>query len=106
MADRPILTSIKRLTERLDAQIASIDGAMITMIQGHDLQEKDYRGDRFADWPIDLKGNNDLLSITQPKIIADTQKDYLEAGVNIIETNTLNSNAHSMADYDMQDLVH
>ena len=106
MEDSPILTSRKRLTELLDSQIALLDGAMGTMIQGHDLQEKDYRGDRFADWPIDLKGNNDLLSITQPKIIADIHREYLEAGVNIIETNTFNSNAPSMADYEMEDLVH
>ena len=106
MADSPVLTSRKRLTELLDSQIAILDGAMGTMIQGHDLQEKDYRGDRFADWPIDLKGNNDLLSITQPKIIADIHREYLEAGVNIIETNTFNSNAPSMADYEMEDLVH
>ena len=106
MEDSPILTSRKRLTELLDSQIALLDGAMGTMIQGHDLQEKDYRGDRFADWPIDLKGNNDLLSITQPKIIADIHREYVEAGVNIIETNTFNSNAPSMADYEMEDLVH
>ena len=106
MEDSPILTSRKRLTELLDSQIALLDGAMGTMIQGHDLQEKDYRGDMFADWPIDLKGNNDLLSITQPKIIADIHREYLEAGVNIIETNTFNSNAPSMADYEMEDLVH
>jgi len=96
----------KKLTELLDSQIVLLDGAMGTMIQAYDLQEKDYRGDRFADWSMDLKGNNDLLSITQPKIIENIHKEFLEAGANIIETNTFNSNGPSMADYDMANLVH
>ena len=79
---------------------------MGTMIQGHDLQEKDYRGERFADWPSDLKGNNDLLSLTQPDIISGIHQQYLEAGANIIETNTFNSNAPSMSDYGMEELVY
>jgi len=99
-------SSRKKLTELLDSQIVLLDGAMGTMIQAYDLQEKDYRGERFADWSIDLKGNNDLLSITQPKIIEYIHKEFLEAGANIIETNTFNSNGPSMADYDMANLVH
>ena len=101
------LTSIrKKLVGLLDSQIAILDGAMGTMIQAYDLQEKDYRGKQFSNWSMDLKGNNDLLSITQPKIIEAIHKEFLVAGANIIETNTFNSNAPSMADYDMADLVH
>ena len=100
------LTSIrKKLVGLLDSQIAILDGAMGTMIQAYDLQEKDYRGKQFSNWSMDLKGNNDLLSITQPKIIEAIHKEFLVAGANIIETNTFNSNAPSMADYDMADLV-
>ena len=69
-------------------------------------KKNDYRGQRFADWSIDLKGNNDLLSITQPRIIEEIHKIFLEAMTNIIETNTFNSNGPSMADCDMEDLVH
>ena len=101
------ITSIrKKLIKLLDSQIVLLDGAMGTMIQAYDLQEKDYRGNKFSNWSSDLKGNNDLLSITQPKIIEDIHKEFLEAGANIIETNTFNSNAPSMADYDMADFVH
>ena len=77
---------------------------MGTMIQRHKLTEADYRGTRFADWPSDLKGNNDLLSITQPDIIKNIHLQYLEAGADIIETNTFNAQAVSMADYNMSDL--
>ena len=69
-------------------------------------KKRDYRGDKFTDWSMDLKGNNDLLSITQPKIVEDIHNLFLEAGANIIETNTFNSNAPSMADYGMQDFVY
>ena len=96
----------KKLVNLLDSTIVLLDGAMGTMIQAYDLQEKDYRGDKFTDWSMDLKGNNDLLSITQPKIVEDIHNLYLEAGANIIETNTFNSNAPSMADYGMQDFVY
>jgi 5-methyltetrahydrofolate--homocysteine methyltransferase len=75
------------------------------MIQGHGLGEDDYRGKRFADWSHDLKGNNDLLSLTRPDVIREIHNAFLEAGADIIETNTFNSNAPSMADYGMQDLV-
>lgn len=95
------------LLENLLAQrILILDGAMGTMIQSHKLNEADYRGTRFADYPHDLKGNNDLLTLTQPKIIRSIHARYLEAGADIIETNTFNSNVPSMADYHMQDLVY
>ena len=87
----------KKLGELLDYKIALLDGAMGTMIQQYDLQENDYRGERFADWPSDLKGNNDLLTLTQPQIISSIHQQYLAAGANIIETNTFNANAPSMA---------
>ena len=79
---------------------------MGTMIQRHKLKEEDYRGDRFKDWPSDLKGNNDLLCITQPALIRDIHKQYLEAGADIIETNTFNAQAISLADYGMQELAY
>ena len=76
------------------------------MIQQHNLNESDYRGDRFKDWHTDVKGNNDLLSITQPQIIVDIHKEYLEAGADIIETNTFSSTSIAQADYDMQSLAY
>lgn len=88
----------------LEKRILVIDGAMGTMIQRYDLQEADYRGSRFADWPHDLKGNNDLLSLTQEKIIRDIHKAYLDAGADIIETNTFNAQRISLADYKMESL--
>ena len=106
MTDKSTLSVRDKISQSLDSQILLLDGAMGTMIQGHDLQEKDYRGERFADWPSDLKGNNDLLSLTQPHIISDIHQQYLEAGANIIETNTFNSNAPSMSDYGMEELVY
>lgn len=90
----------------LENQILIIDGAMGTMIQRHKLKEADYRGKRFADWHTDVQGNNDLLSITQPKIIIDIHKDYLGAGANIIETNTFSSTSIAQADYDMQSIAY
>ncbi|MCY7295991.1 5-methyltetrahydrofolate--homocysteine methyltransferase [Alteromonas sp. a30] len=77
---------------------------MGTMIQGYNLTEEDYRGERFKDWPSDLKGNNDLLSLTQPHIIKAIHEAFLEAGSDVLETNTFNANRISMADYDMQSL--
>lgn len=82
-----------------------IDGAMGTMIQRHKLEEADYRGERFKDWHSDLKGNNDLLCLTQPGIIKGIHKEYLQAGADIIETNTFNSQRISMADYHMEELA-
>lgn len=95
---------MKDISTLLKERILVIDGAMGTMIQRHKLTEADYRGTRFADWPSDLKGNNDLLSITQPEIIKNIHLQYLEAGADIIETNTFNAQAVSMADYNMSSL--
>ena len=89
----------------LDQRILLLDGAMGTMIQAYGLGEDDYRGTRFADWNHDLKGNNDLLSLTRPDVIREIHNAFLEAGADIIETNTFNSNAPSMADYGMEELV-
>ncbi len=94
------------IRERLENTILVLDGGMGTMIQRHKLQEEDYRGERFADYEHDLKGNNDLLSITQPDIIRSIHEAYLEAGSDIIETNTFNCTSISMADYHMEDLVY
>jgi len=94
------------LRQLLDKRILILDGAMGTMIQRHGLSEKDYRGGRFADWKSELKGNNDLLSLTQPDIIRHIHAAYLDAGADIIETNTFNSNAASMADYGMEEFVY
>jgi 5-methyltetrahydrofolate--homocysteine methyltransferase len=88
----------------LQQRILVIDGAMGTMIQRYKLQEADYRGERFKNWHIDVQGNNDLLNITKPEIITAIHKQYLEAGADIIETNTFSSQVISMADYDMQEL--
>lgn len=96
---------MKDIKELLNERILVIDGAMGTMIQRHKLTEADYRGARFAEWPSDLKGNNDLLSLTQPEIIKNIHLQYLEAGADIIETNTFNAQAVSMADYNMSDLA-
>jgi 5-methyltetrahydrofolate--homocysteine methyltransferase len=90
----------------LQERILVIDGAMGTMIQRHKLTEEDYRGTRFADWHSDVKGNNDLLCITQPAIITGIHLQYLEAGADIIETNTFSSTSIAMADYDMQELAY
>ncbi len=94
------------LQQQMQQRILILDGAMGTMIQSYRLEEADYRGERFADWASELKGNNDLLSLTQPQIIRDIHTAYLEAGSDILETNTFNSNAASMADYGMQELVY
>lgn len=97
---------MSKLEQLLKQRILILDGAMGSLIQTYKLEEEDYRGERFADWPSDLKGHNDLLSLTQPKIIKDIHKAYLDAGADIIETNTFNANAVSMADYNMQELVY
>src|ERR1700722_17101300 len=95
----------KTIQDVLKERILIIDGAMGTMIQRHKLEEKDYRGEQFKDWPIDLKGNNDLLCLTQPAIIEGIHREYLEAGADIIETNTFNAQRISMADYHMEDVA-
>jgi 5-methyltetrahydrofolate--homocysteine methyltransferase len=97
------MSSIK---QQLEKRILVIDGAMGTMIQRHKLEEADYRGDRFKDWPSDVKGNNDLLSITKPDVIIGIHKEYLEAGADIIETNTFSSTVIAQADYNMQELAY
>lgn len=94
------------IRKELEKRILIIDGAMGTMIQRHKLSEGDYRGERFKDWPSDLKGNNDLLVLTQPRIIVGIHKEYLEAGADIIETDTFNAQKISLADYDMQSLAY
>jgi 5-methyltetrahydrofolate--homocysteine methyltransferase len=97
---------MKTIRDLLNERILIIDGAMGTMIQRHKLTEADYRGERFKDWPSDLRGNNDLLNLTQPQIIAGIHKEYLDAGADIIETNTFSSTAIAMADYGMQSLAY
>jgi len=94
------------LEKLLKQRIAILDGAMGTMIQGYKLNEQDYRGERFQQHPCDLKGNNDLLTLTQPQIIKEIHSKYLRAGADIVETNTFNANATSMADYAMESLVY
>lgn len=95
---------LARLPQLLSERILLIDGAMGTMLQTHRLGEAEYRGKRFANWPSDLKGNNDLLVLTQPDIVGGIHAEYLAAGADILETNTFNANAISMADYGMEDL--
>ena len=90
----------------LRERILLLDGAMGTMLQTYRLGEAEYRGARFADWPSDLKGNNDLLAITQPEIVGAIHAEYLAAGADILETNTFNANAISMADYGMEELAY
>ncbi len=99
-------TRIEELNHRLRQRIVVLDGAMGTMIQKRNLTEADFRGERFATHPCDVKGNNDLLVITQPDLIFSLHQEYLEAGADVIETNTFNSNAISMADYRMESLVY
>lgn len=97
---------MSNIRDVLNNRILIIDGAMGTMIQRHKLEEADYRGERFKDWHSDVKGNNDLLNITQPHIITGIHKQYLDAGADIIETNTFSSTSIAMADYDMQSLAY
>ncbi len=94
------------IRKELEKRILVIDGAMGTMVQRYKLTEADYRGERFKDWHSDVKGNNDLLCITQPQIIKEIHKQYLAAGADIIETNTFSSTVIAMADYDMQSLAY
>lgn len=96
--------TVKLLQKRLAESILLLDGATGTMLQSHDLQEDDFRGERFSDWPCSLKGNNDLLCLTQPAIIESVYRAYLEVGSDIIETNTFNATSIAMADYQMESL--
>jgi 5-methyltetrahydrofolate--homocysteine methyltransferase len=110
MHDAPPSSPQDSIGARLDAlarqRILVIDGAMGTMIQGYKLGEADYRGERFKDWAHDLKGNNDLLVLTQPDIIREIHRKYLTAGADIVETNTFNSQSISLADYHMESLAY
>lgn len=94
------------IRELLQQRVLVIDGAMGTMIQQYKLEEEDFRGERFKDWHLDLKGNNDLLSITRPQVIEAIHMQYLEAGSDILETNTFSSTKIAQADYDMQSLAY
>ncbi|EJN6828996.1 methionine synthase [Vibrio cidicii] len=94
----------EQIEAQLKQRILLIDGGMGTMIQGYKLQEQDYRGERFANWHCDLKGNNDLLVLTQPQLIKEIHCAYLEAGADILETNTFNATTIAMADYEMESL--
>lgn len=94
------------IQQALEQRILVIDGAMGTMIQRYKLSEADYRGERFKDWKSDLKGNNDLLCLTQPQIVRAIHQQYIEAGADIIETNTFNAQRISLADYHMESLAY
>lgn len=100
------MSTFEKLTSILKERILVIDGAMGTMIQRYKLDEAGYRGERFKDFAYDVKGNNDLLALSQPEILGAIHREYLEAGADIIETNTFNSNAISLSDYHMEDLVY
>lgn len=97
---------MSRLTEALHNRILVLDGAMGTMLQRYNFSEEDYRGERFKDYPTSLKGNNDLLSLTQPEAISEVHRKYFEAGADIVETNTFSGTTIGMADYNMEDLVY
>ena len=99
-------TAAEQIRQLLQERILILDGAMGTMIQRYQLTENEYRGERFRSHSIEVKGNNDLLSVTRPEVIRELHQAYLEAGADIIETNTFNANAISQADYQMESLVH
>ncbi len=94
------------INEAIKKRILILDGAMGTMLQDYNFSEEDFRGKRFKDYPTSLKGNNDLLSLTQPKAIAEIHRKYFEAGADIIETNTFSGTTIAMADYNLEDLVY
>lgn len=97
---------MSKIEELLSKKILILDGAMGTMLQEYKFSEEDFRGKRFADWPVSVKGNNDLLSLTQPNAIAEIHRKYFLAGADIVETNTFSATSVAMADYQMQDLVY
>ena len=97
---------MSNIYNELQKRILILDGAMGTMLQDYDFSEDDYRGARFKDYPTPLKGNNDLLSLTQPEAIAEIHRKYFEAGADIVETNTFSGTTIAMADYDMENLVY
>lgn len=94
------------LYEQLEKRILLLDGGFGTMVQGYGLQEEDYRGERFGDWPVQLKGCNDLLVLTRPDVVREIHEKYLQAGADIIETDSFNANAVSLADYRMEGLAY
>ncbi|AYO56965.1 5-methyltetrahydrofolate--homocysteine methyltransferase [Chryseobacterium sp. 6424] len=100
------MKNTEKLHQALSERILVLDGAMGTMLQRYGFTEEDYRGTRFRDWPSPLKGNNDLLSLTQPQAIEEVHRKYLSAGADIIETNTFSATTIAMADYQMQKLVY
>ncbi|MCK5390906.1 MAG: homocysteine S-methyltransferase family protein, partial [Deltaproteobacteria bacterium] len=102
---KPASKSYDVISELLKERILFLDGAMGTMIQRYKLEEEDFRGELFKDHPIDLKGNNDLLCLTRPEIITEIHMNYLEAGADIIETNTFNANKLSQSDYELQHII-
>ena len=104
MSTAVVATAAEQLRQLLSERILILDGAMGTMVQGYRLGEAEYRGERFKDWPRDVKGNNDLLVLSQPQIVGEIHRKYLEAGADLIETNTFNAQRISMADYGMEDL--
>ncbi|MBA1289514.1 methionine synthase [Pseudomonas japonica] len=104
MTDRQ--ARLTALNDALKSRILILDGGMGTMIQSYKLEESDYRGERFADWPSDVKGNNDLLLLSRPDVIAEIEAAYLDAGADILETNTFNATRVSQADYGMETLVY
>ncbi len=97
---------MSNIKEILQKRILVLDGAMGTMLQRYNFSEEDFRGERFKDYPTSLKGNNDLLSLTQPSAIAEVHRKYFEAGADIVETNTFSGTTIGMSDYNMQDLVY
>jgi len=97
---------MSNIKDELQKRILVLDGAMGTMLQQYNFSEEDFRGERFKDYPSPLKGNNDLLSLTQPKAIAEIHAKYFEAGADIVETNTFSGTTIAMADYNMEDLVY
>ncbi|MGZ5402955.1 MAG: homocysteine S-methyltransferase family protein, partial [Aeromicrobium sp.] len=101
---RPDATA--ELSALLRDRILILDGAMGTMIQRHKFTEAHYRGERFRDWPSDVQGNNDLLTLTQPEVISSIHHEYLAAGADLIETNTFNAQVISLADYGMEELAY
>jgi len=98
--------NMSKIYEAIQKRILVLDGAMGTMLQRYNFSEEDFRGERFKDYPSSLKGNNDLLSLTQPKAIAEVHRKYFEAGADIVETNTFSGTTIAMADYNMEDLVY
>tara|TARA_R110002073_G_scaffold148335_3_gene301423 strand:- start:21605 stop:22615 length:1011 start_codon:yes stop_codon:yes gene_type:complete len=97
---------MSRIEQEIQKRILVLDGAMGTMLQQYNFSEEDFRGERFKDYPTSLKGNNDLLSITQPEAIAEVHRKYFEAGADIVETNTFSGTSIAMADYNMEHLVY